>query len=788
MTKILIVDDLFDNIITLKAVLNDCFDAIKVLTANNGLAAVQMANAEQPDVILLDVLMPDMDGYEVCRLLKQEDQTKDIPIVFVTALKETKQNRIKALKAGVDGFLTKPLDETELKAQVNAMLKLKEANDSKVKEKEKLEDLVKERTQVLERELEIRRQTEEELKRAEGSWSVTFNAMNEGLIVVDKAQIIKNCNQAFERIIGRKKAEIIGHNSQELIHGANDANVNICPFDLMMQTRKREMSELKIHGIAYELYVDPIFTTENALDGAVIILKDVSESIAVKEEIKKERQLLRTLIDNLPSAIYVKDKQGRKIIANIADLENIGALSPNEVIGHTDLEIFSGEIGERGYIDDMRVIRSSTPIIDREERFESINGEARWLLTSKLPLVNTSGEVSGLVGIGHDITHQKQLIKELEIAKNKAEESDRLKSAFLANMSHEIRTPMNGILGFTDLLKDDDIEPGRRKMYISNIQKSGYRMLNTVNDLIEISKIEVGEVSIQTREFDLHSTLVDICEFFRSEAEDKGLRLQCVIPDKNEQLLIKSDVSKLESIVTNLVKNAIKYSEQGSIEFSYEIKNDNFEFYCKDTGIGIPEDRINAVFNRFEQADIEDRLALQGSGLGLAITKAYVEMLGGTIWVESEYGKGSIFYFTLPTSVMLSSRLTTTNNVNNKIQKTMNEQKKRILIVDDDLTSLTFLEIILGSYAKELYKAVNGQEAVDICKEKKPDIIFMDLKMPVMTGYEATKQIRLFDKDVPIIAQSAYALGGDRELALEAGCTDYVTKPIMESKLLEFLK
>ena len=785
MIKILVVDDLFDNIKTLKLILTESFEALEVFTATTGQAALLSAQEHQLDVILLSTKLSDMEGYEVCQQLKKDKLTQDVPVVIVTDHIESKQNRIRALKAGGDGFLTKPLDETELKAQVSAMLKLKEANDLRAQEKAKLEALVKERTKVLEQELEMRKQTEHNLKRADDVWAATFNAISDGIALVDNMQRIQNCNQAFEAIVSLSKEKLLGENCYNIIEAIKDEfGQDNCPFDLMKQTGKREMIQCYIESVAYELYVDPVYT-DKQICGAVLILKDVSESVLAKAEIEKERQMLRTLIDNLPSAIYVKDKDGRKLITNAADLVNIGAESEDQVIGLTDLDLFDNVIGKRGYYDDMQVINTGTPISNREEQFINDKGEVKWVLTSKLPIIGKDGQVSGLVGIGHDISEQKQLIKELEIAKNKAEESDRLKSAFLANMSHEIRTPMNGILGFTDLLNDDNIDPVRRKMYVSNIQKSGFRMLNTVNDLIEISKIEVGEVAIHMADFDLRNTIIDICDFFAPEAEDKGIVLSYELPLMPKELWVNSDMSKIESIITNLVKNAIKYSEKGSIVFAYSIEDDFIKFSCKDTGIGIPEDRVDAVFNRFEQADIEDRLALQGSGLGLAITKAYVEMLGGDIWVKSEYGKGSIFCFTLPKSIMLHS--SEDLNEADKTQTKMNS-KKKILIVEDDETSMIFLQILLEPLAQELYKATNGQEAVDLCREKKPDIIFMDMKMPVMTGYDATRKIREFDPEVPIIAQSAYALGGDRERAMEAGCTDYVTKPISESKLLEFLK
>ncbi len=784
MIKILIVDDLFDNIITLQALLSDCLPDAEVLTASSGKAAVQMACQQQPDIVLLDILMPGMDGFEVCKVLKADVRCQDIPVVFVSAIKETKSSRIKALSVGVDGFLTKPIDELELRAQLNAMLKIKEANDIKRGEKEYLETLVKERTDKLELELEERKKVQNELVWAKQSWEVTFDAINDGIMLVDKDQIIQQCNLTFTRLLEKPKDEIIGQHCLYMVHGLYHA-IEECPFIQMQNSKKRETMELVFNGRDYEITVDPVFDEKGALKGAVHIFKDITVYNEAKEAIQKERHLLLTVIDNLPSAIYVKDREGRKLVVNKADLDNIGIDNSEEVLGKNDLELFGGEIGQRGMNDDFHVMDNDAPFFDHEERFEHSNGQMSWLLTSKLPLKDPDGKVIGLIGIGHNITSQKELIEELKRAKIKAEESDRLKSAFLTNMSHEIRTPMNGILGFSSLLKNANLSSEKKENYIKNIEKSGARMLNTVNDIIEMSKIEVGEVVISASSFDLHATIKDICDFFRPEANNKGLDIVNAVPHADSEFFINSDVSKVESIITNLIKNAIKYSDKGIISFGYVQDKGNLEFYCKDDGIGIPKNRLAAIFNRFEQADIEDRHVFQGSGLGLAITQAYVNMLGGRIWVESELDKGSTFYFTLPKVIVYHEEIEEIENFNK--ENIMTYKKKNILIVDDDEISIAFLEILLEPYAKELYTAANGKEAVEICRSNEVDIVFMDMKMPIMNGYEATQKIREFAPDLPIIAQTAYALAGDREKAIEAGCTDYVSKPINEAKLLQFL-
>jgi signal transduction histidine kinase/CheY-like chemotaxis protein len=386
------------------------------------------------------------------------------------------------------------------------------------------------------------------------------------------------------------------------------------------------------------------------------------------------------------------------------------------------------------------------------------------------------------------IDQMKQLNIELETAKEKAEESDRLKSAFLANMSHEIRTPMNGILGFTDLLKNPQLTGKNQARYIEVIEKSGERMLNTINDIIDISKIESGQVEIAKSEVALNSLLIEQYDFFSKEAEAKGIKLIYLPSIPQEKQLILTDISKIESILTNLIKNAIKFTHNGTVKYGCKLDEDletpMLIFFVSDTGIGIPKDRLEAIFNRFEQSDISARKAYEGSGLGLAISKSYTEMLGGEIGVTSEENVGTTFTFTIPyTPVNLTPTQSGTDDLNENSQELFNKNLKVIVAENDEISRLLFQKLFDNKF-KEIIYTQSGRETIDVCKrEPDTDLILMDIKMPNLNGLEATREIRKFNKNIIIIAQTAYAISGDRKRAIEAGCNDYIEKPINKIKL-----
>jgi len=410
------------------------------------------------------------------------------------------------------------------------------------------------------------------------------------------------------------------------------------------------------------------------------------------------------------------------------------------------------------------------------------------IIYSSSPLKNEDQIVIGTVFIARDITEHERNKEELIKAKEKAEESDRLKSAFLANMSHEIRTPMNGILGFAGLLKEPDLTGEEQQEFIAVIEQSGVRMLNIINDIISISKVESGQMEVSISETNINEQIDYIYTFFKPEALNNGIQLICKKTLTNEDAILKTDKEKVYAILTNLVKNAIKFTIVGSIEFGYQKKGDFIEFYVKDTGSGVSKLHQKLIFERFRQGSESLSRNYEGAGLGLSISKAYVEMLGGNIWVESEEGKGSTFYFTLPYN-RKSEIKTISNNETISVNKEIMINNLQVLIAEDDKASEKLITVGIKKFSKVIIKVTTGEGAVEACRNNRGiDLVLMDIKMPLMDGYEATRQIREFNTKVVIIAQSAYALTGDREKAIEAGCNDYISKPMKKDVLTELIR
>jgi PAS domain S-box-containing protein len=389
-----------------------------------------------------------------------------------------------------------------------------------------------------------------------------------------------------------------------------------------------------------------------------------------------------------------------------------------------------------------------------------------------------------------DISERKQKEENLRKAKEKAEEADKLKSAFLANMSHEIRTPMNAIIGFSDLLVTDEYTEEEKKEFGNLIKNSGSALLKLIDDIIDISIMEAGHLKLNKTSVNVNSHLNEFALFFQEEKERlcKGaVNIVLNLPPNSDKILIETDPVRFRQVINNLIGNALKFTEVGAIEVGYTVGNDPvLHFYVKDSGIGIRPEKIGVIFERFNKLDDERKL-YAGTGLGLTISKKIVEELGGFMYVESEYGKGSIFSFTLPYYTFDHHSHEGLLDIVNTKTNLHNWENKKILIVEDVDSNYMFLETIIAKTKAKITWAKSGKEAISLCDEIVPDLILMDIQLPELNGYDATKLIRKRHQHIPIIAQSAYAFAGEKEKIINSGCNDYLTKPIKPNMLIEII-
>ena len=490
------------------------------------------------------------------------------------------------------------------------------------------------------------------------------------------------------------------------------------------------------------------------------------------------------IISSMDELLILLNQEGNILKVNKATLDSL-QYDIDELEGKSITIILKNDDFKQNILEK---ITEEEVIKNHNDSLLSKNGKNVPIIYSSSPIKNEDKMVIGTVFIARDITELELNRLELVKAKEKAEESDRLKSAFLANMSHEIRTPMNGILGFAGLLKEPDLTGEEQQEFIEIIEQSGLRMLNIINDIVSISKVEAGQMEVSISETDINEQIDYINTFFKPEGLKNGIQLLCKKPLTGEDAIIKTDKEKVYAILTNLVKNAIKFTQVGSIEFGYQKKGDFIEFCVKDTGSGVSKTHQKLIFERFRQGSESLNRKYEGAGLGLSISKAYVEMLGGQIWVESEEGKGSVFYFTLPYIRKSEIKIISNHEIIPDVEE-IRINNLQVLIAEDDEASEKLITVAIKKFSKEIIKVTTGAGAVDACRNNPGiDLVLMDIKMPVMDGYEATRQIRQFNTEVVIIAQSAFALTGDREKAIEAGCNDYISKPMKQVELTDLIR
>jgi PAS domain S-box-containing protein len=554
---------------------------------------------------------------------------------------------------------------------------------------------------------------------------------------------------------------------------------------LKNKTHRFEWTHLKSNGEKFPAEIILITTNYKPNDITVYVeVRDVTdlkkgekEIVKAKKKVEKSEKYLHNIINNMGDAVYVKDNQRKVILVNNAFFE-IFEISKDDIIGKLHSQNTTPKELKKFDMIDKQVLSDGKESVS-EERLITRDNKAITISTRKTRFIDDSGK-KYLIGVTRDISQTRVVEKELILSKEKAEESDRLKTEFLNNMSHEIRTPMNGILGFSELLNGPDLDDNKRKNFVSIIQNSGNQLLRVIDDIIEISKLETKQVILKEDKVNLNDLLLELFSVFDPKAKESqiSLHLERGLSDSNSVILL--DSLKLHKVLNNLLENALKFTNEGKINFGYKLENNKLEFFVSDTGIGIPKGKNKIIFKRFSQADKELSKKVGGLGLGLSIAKENVMLLGGDINVESKKEVGSTFRFNIPYKPIISD----IKIDNNKLD---DEKEFTFLIVEDEEINFMFIEILLLDKIKincRIIHAINGKEAVEICENNTTiDLVLMDLKMPIMNGFEATRLIKKFRPSLPIIAQTAYTSEEDRKKAKEAGCNDFISKPIKKEIL-----
>ncbi len=889
---------------------------VKLRFSDDEETVIEFAHELTPDVILIEFKFNNNKGRDFCNKLKNRSCTRHVPIVLISEAQTTPGERIKGMLAGADSFISKPIDEEELTALVNVMLRIKTAED-----------------ELRRKNVELSKQiakTASELSRKEKRYADMFNAEANIIILIGKTKIIEEWNNAAEKIFELRKSEVLGRNFEDIfLNRVMQADIN---DKISSETGITGKNEYQINikaksGKKYQVLwtISQLTDANGKLSSILVIGQDVTSRVKEEQERKRSEAKLRsnyeflnTLMNSIPSPIYYKNVNDEYLGCN-NDFADFYGLKPSQIIGKKTTDINSANVAKRIIEEDRLVYKTGEKQV-KEISTAYNEGKKRHFILNKVAFYNSDASVGGLLGIMVDVTRLKQMEEELRqsemffkgitdsandaiilidknykiyfwnkaaehlfgykkeeilnelisqilgdsnskkkfakkagsilsykeksihsnifeleannkegelfpvefsvsgiqirkanfviiiakdislrkeseeslrVAKEKAEEADRLKSAFLSNMSHEIRTPMNAIVGFSQLLGNSAISDEKKQVFIEQINLNSDSLMQLIEDIIYVSKIEAGKVEIKKSMCLMNSVLDELHTSFvehkrRMGKDHIGLIVEKSIKDECFSML--TDIQRFKQVFSNLIGNAIKFTEEGTVTFGYEIKDDNtLLFYVKDTGLGINSEKLKHIFDRFTKVSATKTKLYGGTGLGLSISQHLVQLLGGEMWAESKEDEGSVFYFTHPFQGenMKSEPIIIDENKNID----MSLENTNILIAEDEQMNYFFLQEALIPTGAKIKWAKNGQEAVNLVESSSEfDVVLMDMKMPIMDGYEATSRIKKMKPLLPVIAQTAYAMPEEQEKGFLAGCDSYLSKPVDPDLLISTIR
>ncbi len=637
-----------------------------------------------------------------------------------------------------------------------------------------------------------RKETEEKLKVEQAYLEKLFENSPEAIVITSNNGKVEHINHEFIRLFGYTKEEALGRFIDDLISPEERYKEASEKTDAVAKGQRISAETVRRHKngklIQVSILGAPI-EVEGRQRAVYGIYRDISDRVKAQEALQESKAQLQYVLNNTKDIILQVDLKGNFIFVN-KTAELMTGYEQEELLKKSFYDLVAGEyhqlIEER-----VRKRIAREPLTD-SFKFEILtkHKDRIWIELTTSPVVKDN-QVVGIQGVARNVSQRIEFEEKLKQAKEKAEEADRLKSAFLANMSHEIRTPMNAILGFSRLLNNPSVSRDQQEEYIEIINSRGNHLLQVINDIIDLSKIDSNQLNLEIKEFNLNHFLNETYLNFSQKIKEKhGDKVEFKLEKglNDSEAVIKLDKTRLEQVISYILINAIKYTEKGVIKLGYETDDNrnNLIFFVQDTGIGIPQDKQDLIFERFRQSDDSSTREYGGTGLGLSISKGLVELMGGSIWLKSEAGKGTVFYFSLPYSTSTETIKFPDNKNKNKPYMKYDWSDKKILIVEDDPLSSKFLETILEDTNATILIAKDGQEAIDITKQTDDlALILMDIQLPGISGNEATEEIRKIRSDLPVIAQTAHAMAEDKNRSIEAGCDDYITKPINLDMLLD---